>query len=636
MGDHNVNRDTDAERRRIFLRHVLDDVRALERALDRGLIETGVRRIGAEQELFLVDSSWRPAPIAEEVLRSVNDPHFTTELARYNLEFNLDPLLFGGRCLSDMERQITERLDAVRSAAATVGADVVLSGILPTLAKTDLTLENMTPAPRYAALNEALTALRGGTWELYIKGIDELKLHHDSVMTESCNTSFQVHFQVGPDEFVRLYNAAQAAAPAVLAAASFSPLLFGKRLWAETRIALFQQSIDTRQASPYVRDNRSRVRFGRDWVRESVLELFREDIARFRSILSAQIEDDPFADIANGHAPQLRALMLHNSTVYRWNRICYGVTDGIGRLRIENRILPSGPTPRDEVANAAFWFGLVSGTLEAYDDISAHLEFDEVKAGFFAAAQMGLKAQLAWVDVPSMPARSLILDTLLPLARNGLAVAGIEQHDIDTYLDVIAERVDRSATGSQWMLRSLTAMGQRGTSTERLTAVTAAAAQRQRDGSPVHTWELAQLTEAGGWSRSYVRVDQCMRTDMVTVQEDEPLELVAHLMDWNDLRHVLVEDSKHRLVGLISDRILLRALGQNLLTASSPTPVSDIMQRDPRTVSPQTHTLEAVSIMRTERVSCLPVVSGGHLVGLITDRMFMEIAAELLEEKLTT
>ncbi|MEX1309126.1 MAG: glutamate-cysteine ligase family protein, partial [Candidatus Sulfomarinibacteraceae bacterium] len=278
MGEQDVRRESEAEEIRVFLKHLLNDVRAFEKMLEDDLFESDIRRIGAEQELFLVDEHWRPAPIATEVLEEIDDPHFTTELARFNLEFNLDPLVFGGTCLSAMEWQIGELLAVAREAARSCGGDILLTGILPTLVKSDLGLDRMTPNPRYFALNDAMTRLKGGAYEFYLKGMDELHLHHDSIMVEACNTSFQVHFQVAPHEFARIYNVAQAVAAPVMAAAVNSPLLFGKRLWRETRVGLFQQSIDTRRSMPHLREQTPRVSFGRHWVQESALEIFREDI----------------------------------------------------------------------------------------------------------------------------------------------------------------------------------------------------------------------------------------------------------------------------------------------------------------------------------------------------------------------
>lgn len=635
MGEQDVRRESEAEEIRVFLKHLLNDVRAFEKMLEDDLFERDVRRIGAEQELFLVDAHWRPAPIATDVLAVVDDPHFTTELARFNLEFNLDPLVFGGTCLSVMEWQIGELLSKVRAAAEQCGGDVLLTGILPTLVKSDLGLDNMTPNPRYFALNDAMTRLKGGAYELYLKGVDELHLHHDSIMVEACNTSFQVHFQVAPHEFARLYNIAQAVAGPVMAAAVNSPLLFGKRLWRETRVGLFQQSIDTRRSMPYLREQTPRVSFGRHWVEESALEIFREDIARFRTLLSTEPDDDAFEEIAAGRAPSLKALRLHNSTVYRWNRVCYGVSDGKPHLRIENRILPSGPTPRDEVANAAFWYGLVSGCLTRYGDITEHMSFDDAHANFFAAAEHGLGAQLQWFGDELQPADRLILDELLPLARDGLSASGLDGGDIDTYLGTIEERVRTRRTGSQWQLDSLATMGSKGPLSERLSAVTAAISARQRQGTPVAHWSPAQLEEGGGWKQNYLTVERCMDTDLVTVEQNEPVDLVANLMIWNNIRHVMVEDAENRLVGMVSQRALVKLVGTyHPEQLDGPLPVSKIMRSDPVTVTPETSTVEAIDIMRRNGWSCLPVVKDGRLVGVLTENQLMAVAGQLLEERL--
>jgi CBS domain-containing protein/gamma-glutamyl:cysteine ligase YbdK (ATP-grasp superfamily) len=635
MGEQDVREHSRAEEIRVFLRHLLKDVRAFEQMLEEGRFETGVRRIGAEQELFLVDQHWRPAPISTEVLDILDDPHFTTELARFNLEFNLDPHLFGGSCLRDMEWQLGELLGKARQAAQSCGGDIVLTGILPTLNKTDLEFINMTPNPRYYALNEAMNRLRGGAYEFHLQGLDELHLHHDSILVEAANTSFQVHFQVSPDEFARFYNAAQAVAGPLLAAAANSPMLFGKRLWTETRIGLFQQSIDTRRSTPHLREQAPRVSFGRQWVESSALEIFQEDIAQFRAILSTEIEDDPFEELAGGRAPSLKALRLHNSTVYRWNRVCYGISDGKPHLRIENRILPSGPSPRDEIANAAFWFGLISGVIERYGNIAQHMSFDDARSNFLAAARHGIDAQLVWCGRDPEPAEKVILEQCLPLAHEGLEKPGLDTENIDLYLGVIEERVRSRRTGAQWQLQSMAELAEQGPLAERLSAVTAAIAARQRDGSPVHTWELARIDEGAGWKQSYATVEHCMDTDIVTVNEHEPVDLVANLMVWKNVRHVMVEDDSNRLVGLVSQRKLLGLVGTyHPEERDDPMPVSEIMQRDPVTVTPESPTVDAIELMRSNGWACVPVVKDGHLVGVLTESQLMRIAGELLEQKL--
>ncbi len=635
MTSHTVTSEIGKGSARAFSKALLKDLQALEKMLENGLIESGVRRFGCEQEMFLVNRAWRPAPVAMEVLERLDGEAFTTELARFNLEMNVEPMILGGACLSTLQESIEELLDMAREAASEEGADVVLAGILPTLGKSDLTLDNISPMPRYYALNESLTRMRGGAYRLQIQGRDELQIEHDSVMLEACNCSCQVHLQVDSTEFAPMYNAAQAMTGPVLAAAVNSPVLFGKRLWAETRIALFRQSIDTRSTSVHLREFSTRVRFGDRWVKESVAELFQEDIAQFRVLLAQETVEDPFEQLAAGDIPRLQALQLHNGTVYRWNRPCYGISEGKPHLRIECRVLPSGPTVLDEVANAAFWIGLVLGTKHEYGDITERLSFDDAKYNFLTASRQGLDAGFRWVDGQSVTAPELILETLLPLARAGLE-AYVDRSEIDKYLGVIHDRVQSRGTGSDWMMRSLSEMEDRGSRSERMTALTAAIANRQSERKPCHEWELAMLEEAGGWTRKYVKVEDYMTTQLFTVQEDELLEMVAFLMERNQIRHVPVEDEQNRLVGLVSYRSILRmASDMGNEGDKGTTPVKTIMERDPVCVTPETSTLEAIDMMRKNAVSCLPVLKGEKLVGLVTEADFMPIAYELLEKQLT-
>ena len=635
MTSHTVTSEIGKGSARAFSKALLKDLQALEKMLENGLIESGVRRFGCEQEMFLVNRAWRPAPVAMEVLERLDGEAFTTELARFNLEMNVEPMVLGGACLSTLQESIEELLDMAREAASEEGADVVLAGILPTLGKSDLTLDNISPMPRYYALNESLTRMRGRAYRLQIQGRDELQIEHDSVMLEACNCSCQVHLQVDSTEFAPMYNAAQAMTGPVLAAAVNSPVLFGKRLWAETRIALFRQSIDTRSTSVHLREFSTRVRFGDRWVKESVAELFQEDIAQFRVLLAQETVEDPFEQLAAGDIPRLQALQLHNGTVYRWNRPCYGISEGKPHLRIECRVLPSGPTVLDEVANAAFWIGLVLGTKHEYGDITERLSFDDAKYNFLTASRQGLDAGLRWVDGQSVTAPELILETLLPLARAGLE-AYVDRSEIDKYLGVIHDRVQSRGTGSDWMMRSLSEMEDRGSRSERMTALTAAIANRQSERKPCHEWELAMLEEAGGWTRKYVKVEDYMTTQLFTVQEDELLEMVAFLMERNQIRHVPVEDEQNRLVGLVSYRSILRmASDMGNEGDKGTTPVKTIMERDPVCVTPETSTLEAIDMMRKNAVSCLPVLKGEKLVGLVTEADFMPIAYELLEKQLT-
>ena len=636
MGEHDLKGSSGTSQElRHFTRRLLRDVQALEKMLDEGMIESGIRRIGAEQELFLLDSSYRPAPLALRMLERLKDDRFTTELAIFNLEFNLEPLLFGGNCLSQMEADISELFIKAREAAALEDGYVALTGILPTLQKSDLSLDSMTPNPRYRILNDTLSRLRGGDYEFYIKGADEFIVKHDSVMLEACNTSFQVHFQVGPEEFANLYNVASVVSAPVMAVACNSPLLFGKRLWHETRIALLEQSIDTRPTRHHLRENNPRVTFGRQWVDDSVLEIFREDIARFRVLFATDQEADPFAMMEEGKIPKLRALCLHNGTIYRWNRPCYGILNGQPHLRIENRVLPAGPSPVDEVANAAFWFGLMAGTANNYGDVRDLMDFSDVRQNFFSAARHGLDAPISWLDGHTGTAREVLESTLIPLAREGLEVGGIDSGDIDRYMGIIEERVKRRRTGASWLLQSFNKLSSSLPTSEKLGALTRALVARQSEGLPVHEWELARREERTTWRDNYLRVEQYMTTDLITVNEDEAIDLVASVMDWQHLRHVPVEDNEHCLVGLVTRRTMMRLLASGKLREDEPMPVSSMMEREVITVNPDTLTLDAIQIMHDRQISCLPVVKDGRLLGIITERDFMDIARDLLKDKLS-
>lgn len=635
MGEHNVDEALDDRKLRAYMKALLDDLRALEYMLDHDLIESGVRRIGAEQEMFLIDQSLHPAPVGGEVLERAGDARLTTEIARFNLEANLTPRLLTASCFREMEQELEEVLRHTREAARAFGADVLMAGILPTLETSDLTLQNMTRSPRYAELNRALLRMRGGSFAIHIKGLDELQMKHDNFMMEGCNTSFQIHLQVSPKEFVPLYNMAQAITAPVLAAAVNSPLLLGHRLWQETRLALFQHSADDRSMAHQARSQPTRVGFGEGWMKHSVIEMFREQIARFRVIIVGETDDDPFARLKRGEAPRLSALRLHNGTIWPWNRPCYGISEGRAHLRIENRALPSGPTVLDEMANAAFFLGLMTALPEAYGEIDRLMSFDDAKANFFAAARFGLNAQFVWIKGRSYPAATLILDELLPLARQGLERSGVKREDIDRYLGVIKERVKSGQTGANWMLRSLAAMKDQGTRDIRHRALVKTILWRQQTGEPIHLWPVIETNETQDWHHSYQTVGQFMSTDLFTIQPDDLIDLAANMMDWRHIRHVPVENEEGKLVGLLSHRALLRRLAQGKGGEhAEPIAVRSIMKPNPVTATPQTPTLEAIALMRQHRVGCLPVVDGENLVGIVTAQDFLEISAQLFEQHL--
>jgi CBS domain-containing protein len=631
MGEQNVKQNTEEATHQAFMKSLLTEVRALEKMLDEGLIESGVSRIGAEQEMFLIDGAHKPATRALEILDVIGDKRFTHELGLFNLEANLSPQEFGGDCLRRMENELQEIYQRAQETAHQFDCDIALVGILPTLTMDNLGMDSMVPTPRYYALNDAIRGLRGDEFQFTINGIDQLSVRHDNVMLEACNTSFQVHFQVSPEKFAKHYNIAQAVTGPLLAAAVNSPILLGKRLWHETRIAVFEYSIDTRSEAQQQRGLRPRVHFGDRWLEESVTEIFKEDIARFRIVLTTDTEEDPLGMIEQGTMPSLNALRLHNGTVYRWNRPCYGVHNNVPHLRIENRVIPSGPTLIDEMANAAFFFGMMAGMAAQVEDIRDHLTFDDVKANFLGAARDGIRAQMCWFDDTHLPAKELVLEQLLPMAREGLQEAGIQQEDIDRYLGVMHDRVTMRRTGSRWALESLEKMGDSGTRDQRLRCLVSSMVEQQTRGRPICEWSLAQYCAEQDWRESYRRVGQFMSTDLFTVRPDDIVDFAATLMDWRHIRHVPVEDDEGLLVGLVSHRALLRLVATGRAGSEHKVTVGEIMKPNPVTVSAETSTVDAIRLMREKKLACLPVTRNGKLAGIVTEHDLIAVSSHLLE-----
>jgi CBS domain-containing protein len=364
-----------------------------------------------------------------------------------------------------------------------------------------------------------------------------------------------------------------------------------------------------------------------------VSEVFQEDVSRFPALMAGPAIADSLEIFRRGEVPRLDALQFFNGTVYRWNRPCYGVYQGKPHLRIECRVLPAGPSVIDEVANAALWIGSVLGLAAEYDNVSGLLNFDDVRANLLAAARRGLDAGFTWLGGESLGAPTLVLDKLLPLAEAGLTGCGVDAKDITRYLDVIRRRVDRRATGAWWLRASLAAMKPGGTPAERMAALTAATARRQWEGKPVHEWALASIEEGGGWRHHYRTVEQLMTTELFTVKEDELLDLAALIMDWKQIRQIPVEDDDRGLVGLVSYRAVLRHLVSDPEgCAGKCVAVRDVMESDPATVTPDTSIEEAIKRMRQRRVTSLPVLFGGKLVGIITVDDFLPLVERALSE----
>jgi CBS domain-containing protein len=614
----------------------LDDVQAFEYMLENNWFESDIVRIGAEQEMCLVhNKTLKPACINMEVLEHLTDkPWCVTELAKFNLEINLNPREFSGDCLSQMEAENIDYLAQIQKVLDGFDASIILCGILPTLRKHDLEMHNLTPKDRYFALMAAIQKhLLGSSFELRVEGIDELLVKHDSPLLEACNTSFQVHLQVSPKDFVKMYNISQTLAAPVMAIAANSPLVFGRRLWHETRIALFQQSLDTRTTHDHMRERLPRVNFGSGWLRGNITEIYKEDISRFRVLLAGAIEEDSLAMVREGITPKLRALQIHNSTVYRWNRPCYGISpNGKPHLRIENRVMPSGPTPVDAMANASFWLGLMTAFGDQYEDITKHIDFVDVRDNFLKAAKFGIDTTFTWMKDKKIPVTELILKELIPMAKDGLKSRKVKAGDISKYMDIVEARTKEHKTGARWMLRSFTSLKKSVTNDEAVTAVTAAIIQNQKLNKPVHTWKEASIADLENWHPSKIKVEEFMSTDLFTVQKDDLTELVAQIMDWRRIRYMPVENSKGELVGLISSRTLLRHYAnQNELNSAEGKCVKDLMIEKPITVTPDTSILTAMEKMRDHKIGCLPVVQGKELVGIVTEMDFLRITARLLE-----
>ena len=614
MGEHSVKAITTLRERKNFLYHLLNDIEALELMINQGMLEKGIQRVGAEQELCLVDKYFRPASNALKVLEKLNDPHFTTEIALFNLEINLNPLELKNDCFSKMNTDLSRLVNKVDQVAHGIDENhILLTGILPTLRKRDLVFQNITPHQRYKVLNEVLKKIRGDDFFLKIKGVDELILQHKSILFEACNTSFQTHLQIPTEDLVDKYNWAQAIAGPVLSVCCNSPLLLGRELWSETRIALFQQSVDIRNSSYLLREQRPRVSFGSDWIRESIIEMYQDDVVRYTPLLTSEIEEDALEKLKNGEVPKLKAIQIHNGTVYRWNRLCYGQTGGVPHLRIENRYLPSGPSIKDEVANAVFWVGLMQGMPEEFRDLHKKFPFNEIKENFINAARTGINTYFNWFG-KGLSAKRLIRTRLLDIAREGLEKSEISKKDIDLYLGIIETRAAESRTGSAWIKKSNATLKEKMTGPIANATLTAHMYNNQKSGIPVHEWEVAKDNHILDLDMSITKLEKFMTTEVFVVNEQDLVELVAKVMEWKKVHHIPVVNDKNKVIGIITSTNLqnVKDRDHKLIVAS------DIMIREIITVESNTSIEEASRIMIENGIGCLPIIEFGELVGILT------------------
>jgi hypothetical protein len=406
---------------------------------------------GLEIELNLVDENRDPAMRNAEALSAIADPDFQTELGQFNIEVNVAPRRLGGDGIRAFEDQVRASLNAAESHARDVGAHMVMIGILPTLRAEHLTHDSLSANPRYALLNEQIFAARGEDLYIAIGGVERLATTADTVAPEAACTSTQFHLQVSPEQFPAYWNAAQAIAGVQVAVGANSPYLFGKQLWHETRIPLFEQATDTRSEELKEQGVRPRVWFGERWI-TSIFDLFEENVRYFPALLPIVEDEDPLEVLDRGDTPTLGELRLHNGTVYRWNRPVYDVVRGRPHVRVENRVLPAGPSVVDIIANAAFYFGLVRVLAEAERPVWTRMSFTTAAEDFHLAARHGMDAQLYWPGLGAVPAAELVLRRLLPLAYEGLDRWGVAPAERDRLLGIIERRCVTGQNGSRWQI----------------------------------------------------------------------------------------------------------------------------------------------------------------------------------------
>ncbi len=446
---------------------------------------------GMEIECNLVDADYQPAMTNTDVLASIADPAYQTELGAYNIEFNVPPRPLPGQSALELEDEVRASLNAAETKANRSGAHIVMVGILPTLMPEHLAKDWMSESIRYQALNDSIFTARGEDIQIDIDGPERLSLHAETIAPESACTSMQLHLQVSPSDFANNWNAAQVLAGPQLALGANSPFFFGHHLWAETRIELFTQATDTRPDELKAQGVRPRVWFGERWI-TSIFDLFEENVRYFPSLLPEVSEEDPQTELAAGRTPKLSELRLHNGTVYRWNRPVYDVVDGRPHLRVENRVLPAGPTVVDMMANSAFYYGLLRTLSDEDRPVWTRMSFAAAHANFTSAARHGMDAQQYWPGLGSVTPDELVLRQLLPMAHEGLRRWGVATKVRERYLGVIEGRAKSGQTGAAWQVATVHALQQRGLARpQALAEMLRLYCDHMHSNEPVHTWEPA-------------------------------------------------------------------------------------------------------------------------------------------------
>ncbi|MEE1736713.1 glutamate-cysteine ligase family protein [Streptomyces sp. BE147] len=496
MGEKVVARAFDLSDRQTYRRKLNQCLEGLERLLAERRFDRPKNLLGLEIELNLAGPDGMPRMRNAQVLQRIASRDFQTELGMFNLEVNIVPHRLSGRVFDQLAEELRTGLAYAHRKAAEVGAGIVMIGILPTLGQRDVVSSNLSEAERYTLLNDQMAAARGEDFALDIEGVERLVCTSSSIAPESACTSVQFHLQVTPARFADVWNAAQAVTSVQIALGANSPFLFGKELWRESRPPLFQQATDVRPPELQNQGVRPRTWFGERWI-SSAYELFEENLRYFPPLLPIRDDEEPLRVLDDGGVPTLAELVLHNGTVYRWNRPVYGLADGVPHLRVENRVLPAGPTVPDVIANAAFYYGLVRALAEQSRPVWSKLPFEAAAENFDAACRHGIDAEILWPlpgrsgGLAKVPAVKLVRDELLPLAAAGLDAWNIEPADRDRYLGIIEERCRRRVNGASWQVatyhRALEAGLERDAA---LAATTRRYIELAQTGEPVHTWPV--------------------------------------------------------------------------------------------------------------------------------------------------
>ncbi|MEV7195977.1 glutamate--cysteine ligase [Streptomyces sp. NPDC093510] len=496
MGEKVVAGTFDLADRHHYRGKLRECLTGLERLLEEQRFDRPKNLMGMEIELNLAGPDGLPRMLNAQVLERIASRDFQTELGMFNLEVNIAPHRLGGRVLDRLAEELRTGLNYAHRKANELDAGIVMIGILPTLNRADLVSANLSDVDRYALLNDQIVAARGEHFALDIQGVERLTCTSSSIAPEAACTSVQLHLQVTPGRFADVWNAAQAIAAAQVAVGANAPFLFGRELWRESRPPLFLQSTDTRPPELQVQGVRPRTWFGERWITEP-LELFEENLRYFPALLPLMEEEDPLGVLEAGGVPRLGELVLHNGTVYRWNRPVYGIADGVPHLRVENRVLPAGPTITDVIANAAFYYGLVRALAEEARPVWSRLPFEAAARNFDAACRHGIDATLRWPrrgrlgGLVEVAAVRLVREELLPLAAAGLDAWGVEAADRDLYLGVIEERCRRRVNGASWQAATYHRALESGMAREEaLAATTKRYCALMHEGEPVHTWPV--------------------------------------------------------------------------------------------------------------------------------------------------